>query len=799
MSDLNRYKKIISDLPIGIICSDLKGNITYINRFLREKQWFPYENLKVQNNIFSLLPDSLVESGLKSILEKILTHNSENNSETDQIIRHITNNGSDVTLRIRTKTETDDNKNVTGYVFLIEEILTETEINNQFQRKMVEELIEKTYLKFKDMSVAEIDDNILESLPPIGNITDSDIICIFQFAPRGQLFCEHSWHRNSTDIVKEEKLKQFVMANPGCFSISDKKLFFLTHNDLKKLNCDSKQSSDFFNEDNKRSLIIVPMYGHRAKIGFICLSSSFEPDTTEPELLRLFNYLGEIFVSAFEHRNTDKLLLKSEEKYHRIFNEIHDIYYEADLGGIVLTISPSVQHYLGYTDKELLGRSIQILYKNPHDRNNFLREIVKNGFVSHYEITLANKNGNTVYVSVNAHLVYENGIPSMVAGMIRDVTELKKAHMELKEQKKLLASTFESIPDLLAVVDRNHQIVLSNWKGHEYFINEDMSSESICYKSFLKKDKQCDPCLPFDVFDSGEILTYQIHNEIDSTFREIRVIPIFDNKGKVSKILEHVRDITEQKKAEIQLMDAKLIAETASKSKSEFIANMSHELRTPLNSIIGFSDFLLEGAFGELNDKQEKYLSNISNSGKHLLMIINDILDLSKIEAGEMELRPECFNFNEAIDEVTTIMDSQAQRKNITLTNNVTGVLSVNGDRAKIKQILYNLLSNAVKFTPVGGLVDINANINNEANDKILTITVCDTGIGISEENKDILFHPFKQIDSFYSRQHEGTGLGLALVSKFVEMHNGNIDVDSKPGKGSCFTVNIPVKKNIPE
>jgi signal transduction histidine kinase len=180
-------------------------------------------------------------------------------------------------------------------------------------------------------------------------------------------------------------------------------------------------------------------------------------------------------------------------------------------------------------------------------------------------------------------------------------------------------------------------------------------------------------------------------------------------------------------------------------------------------------------------------------------MIINDILDLSKIEAGEMELRPECFNFNEAIDEVTTIMDSQAQRKNITLTNNVTGVLSVNGDRAKIKQILYNLLSNAVKFTPVGGLVDINANINNEANDKILTITVCDTGIGISEENKDILFHPFKQIDSFYSRQHEGTGLGLALVSKFVEMHNGNIDVDSKPGKGSCFTVNIPVKKNIPE
>ncbi len=785
ISDQNRYKKMVYDLPVGIMCSDINGNITFVNTFLREKHWFRDESLNEGNSIFSLLSG---DTELKTIFEKSLKYNYE----TDRVIRHIPDIGSEFSLRIRTRNERNDTETVTGHVFLIEEHSTGTDITNRFQRLVVEDVIERTYLRFKDLAVADIDDNILQSLATIGKITDSDIVSIFQFTPGGRLFCDHSWHRSVTDIAKEDKLKQLVIANPDCFNITDKKLFFFTNNDLKTLKCDTRKSSDIFTEQNNHSLIIVPMYGHRTKIGFICLSSPIEPDNTDPEVLRLFNYLGEIIVSALEHRNTDKLLLKSEEKYHRIFNEIHDIYYETDLGGVILTISPSVQYYLGYEDKELIGRSIQTLYKKSSDRSEFLRQIVKNGFVSHYEITLANKNGNAVYISVNAHLVYENGIPTMIAGMIRDVTELKKTHRELKEQKKLLASTFESIPDLLAVIDRDYNIVLSNWKGHEYFTAENKGSGSFCYRTFLQKDKPCDPCLPFNVFESGEIITYQMHNEIDDTFREVRVIPIPDNEGRVSKILEHVRDITEQKKAEMELIDAKLIAETASKAKSEFIANMSHELRTPLNSIIGFSDFLLEGAFGKLNDKQEKYLSNISNSGKHLLMIINDILDISKIEAGEMELRPEHFAINEAIEEVITIMDSQAQKKGIILTNKVSNVLSINADRAKMKQVLYNLLSNAVKFTPVGGSVDIDANINHD----LLTIIVRDTGIGISDVDKDLLFHPFKQIDSFYNRQHEGTGLGLALVSKFVEMHSGNIDVDSEPGKGSCFIVKIPVKQN---
>jgi signal transduction histidine kinase len=241
---------------------------------------------------------------------------------------------------------------------------------------------------------------------------------------------------------------------------------------------------------------------------------------------------------------------------------------------------------------------------------------------------------------------------------------------------------------------------------------------------------------------------------------------------------------------EITYNNSKLIE--ANQHKSEFLANMSHELRTPLNSIIGFSEVLLEKYFGELNPKQVDYVRNINNSGQHLLELINDVLDLSKIEAGQFELHESQFKLSKVFELVINILNVRAKKKNIEFTN--TGIDSLGefyADERALRQILLNLLTNAIKFTPEGGKVKLNA-ICNEHN---LEVAISDSGIGIAKEDQEAVFEEFKQVNSSVTKNQEGTGLGLAIVKRLIEMHGGEIHLVSELGQGSIFSFNIPVVK----
>jgi len=217
---------------------------------------------------------------------------------------------------------------------------------------------------------------------------------------------------------------------------------------------------------------------------------------------------------------------------------------------------------------------------------------------------------------------------------------------------------------------------------------------------------------------------------------------------------------------------------------------MSHELRTPLNSIIGFSDALMEGYFGELNPKQVRYIQNVSNSGRHLLNLINDILDISKVEAGKMKLFPEYIYVDAILEEMISLVQPIAADKQIVLNINKDPQLqTLLADKAKIKQILYNLLGNAIKFTHNGGSVSIYADIK----DGMARFSIIDTGIGIAPEDIKKLFKPFTQLDASVSRRYEGTGLGLALVKELIELHSGRIWVESEVEKGSNFIFELPL------
>jgi PAS domain S-box-containing protein len=231
--------------------------------------------------------------------------------------------------------------------------------------------------------------------------------------------------------------------------------------------------------------------------------------------------------------------------------------------------------------------------------------------------------------------------------------------------------------------------------------------------------------------------------------------------------------------------------EYASRMKSEFLANMSHELRTPLNGIIGFTEFLIDEKPGPLRPKQKEYLGDVLNSARHLLQLINDVLDIAKVEAGKMELHPETFPVRKAVEEVATVIKSIAQKKRIAVGIGVSdGLDAVTLDQHKFKQVLYNLLSNAVKFSDEGGQVDIHVR---RLDPYRLEVQVRDTGIGIKAEDINRLFAEFEQLDSGIARRFEGTGLGLALTKKIVEFQGGHIGVESEQGKGSVFTVVLPV------
>ncbi|MDA0524292.1 PocR ligand-binding domain-containing protein [Methanococcoides alaskense] len=285
--------------------------------------------------------------------------------------------------------------------------------------------------------------------------------------------------------------------------------------------------------------------------------------------------------------------------------------------------------------------------------------------------------------------------------------------------------------------------------------------------------------------DNIEIFNYQMDLDDGVRYYESRFVATGEDE-----VLAIIRDITDRKETEKILLE-KAEAEAANLSKSKFLANMSHELRTPLNAVIGFSEMLAGKNFGELNEKQERYVKNISSSGTHLLNLINDILDLSKIEAGKMELFIEEFNSLDAIDEVCYSLMPLILKKDLKLNFSVDeDVRWIFADITKFKQILYNLLSNAVKFTSEGGSITISGSIIGDEGH----FSVEDTGKGIAPDYLSSIFDPFSQVEKFETKVEKGTGLGLALVKCFVMLHEGRVWVESEVGKGSKFSFSLPIE-----
>jgi len=462
--------------------------------------------------------------------------------------------------------------------------------------------------------------------------------------------------------------------------------------------------------------------------------------------------------------------------------------------GKIADVNTSTEFITGYSRDELIGTDFTNYFTEPEKAKEGYQTAFKEGFISDYILEIRHKNGKITPVLYNASVFKDEfGEVIGIFASARDITELKKA----EEKIRTLANAVESSDD--AILTLSLEGIITSWnRGAERiygYLAKEILGKSI---SILEPDSLRGEIRNFsEKIKRGENTqkyeTSRLKKDEKIINVSVTLSPILNASGELVAFSAIARDITEKKIAE-KLLHEKQMAEIANNTKSEFLANMSHELRTPLNSIIGFSDLLYEQAYGPLNERELKAVGNISKSGKHLLNLINDILDLSKIEVGKLELNLKNFELAPKLYTIQNILYPISNKKNIKIEIDIQNKLSnICADEEKFVQIMYNLVDNAIKFSYENEFIKIKA----RKKGNFVEITVKDTGVGIKLEDQQKLFKPFSQIDSSASRKSQGTGLGLFLAKRIIRLHGGYVWFKSKPGEGSTFAFTIPINGKI--
>lgn len=402
-------------------------------------------------------------------------------------------------------------------------------------------------------------------------------------------------------------------------------------------------------------------------------------------------------------------------------------------------------------------------------------------------------------------VVEPNGKVMRLIGTDTEITLRRQAELHAKEREALLNSILDNLPVGILIKDKELHYLSANkifldWYGVSM---DDLRGKKFAETTGFQEDNDYSQVKKheLEVLESGQILerlSARIFSDGKQHVVRVTKFPIHDEKGEISKVGSVSVDLTEQVFIQEELEAANKRLDAANRAKSEFLAHMSHELRTPLNSVIGFSEMVRTETLGPIDNKTYvQYAGYIQQSASHLLDVINDILDISKIEAGELELDEVATDLNDVVSEALTLASQRAIGKNLTVTSDISDDLPMLfADDRMIKQVLVNLLSNAVKFTPDGGDVVVSAKCDP---DHQILIAVRDTGIGIAEKDIPRAMQPFEQVRRSAKLSHGGTGLGLSLSKKLVELHGANMFINSELGVGTTVTIMFPPVRTIKE
>lgn len=493
-------------------------------------------------------------------------------------------------------------------------------------------------------------------------------------------------------------------------------------------------------------------------------------------------------------------LRQSEGMLQTLVKTIPDLVWLKDKDGVYLTCNPMFERFFGATEAEIAGKT-DYDFVNRELADSFLendRRAMAAGKPTMNEEWITFADGRKALLeTIKTPMSDHEGKIIGVLGIGHDITKRKKTEETLRENEEKFRALFEQAGDFAFILeyDQSKNLIIRDANKSAVSIHGFPRNE-IIGKAITDIDVGMDKNSIDDIAKhlfSGETLRFEtIHCRKDgSTFPVEVTAKAVQLTGKPPIILTTEHDITQRKKNEELLIREKEAAESADRLKSAFLATMSHELRTPLNSIIGFSGILLQEKPGPLSEEQKKQVKMIQASGVHLLSLINDILDLSKIEAGQVVPKMENFNLQEILDEVIKLEEPLAKDKGNTIDLIFKEPIMIYSDRQRIRQIIINLLDNAIKFT-CNGLITLKC----FREGKFAKVEIKDTGIGIKEEDLLKLFKPFIQIESHLARKYQGSGLGLSICKKLVELLGGSISVKSIPEQGSNFTVLLPLFSN---